>query len=359
MLRNIGIAAHIDAGKTTLTERILFFTDKTYKIGEVHNGDAVMDYLSQEKERGITITSAVTTVKWKNKRINIVDTPGHVDFTIEVERCMRVMDGAVIVLCGVGGVEPQTETVWGQINRYGIPRIIFVNKLDRIGADFYKVVDNIEEKLDIIPIPLVYPIGEEKEFSGIVDILNEHEIYYSENGKDLTFKPVSNAEKFRNFKNSVIEKLADLDFDIMEKYLEGEEITKKDMIGSINRLTGQLKIAPLFCGSSLKNKGIQNLLDGIVDFLPSPEKITELKGYSKKNGKKTVMKIPENEFLAYIFKVQIIDKRKICYVRNYSGDVKLGENIINLTNVLNFNSLFDTHYSFFRKKKCDFEIPIQ
>jgi elongation factor G len=331
LLRNIGIAAHIDAGKTTLTERILYFTDKTYKIGEVHNGEAVMDYMEQEKERGITITSAVTSVNWKNTRINIVDTPGHVDFTIEVERCMRVMDGAVIVLCGVGGVEPQTETVWEQVNKYEIPRIVFINKLDRIGADFDRVIKEIEEKLNIIPIPMTYPIGVEKDFSGIVDILNEKEVYYKEDGKNLIFKDIDNINKFENFKNSILEKLAEEDIIIMEKFIEGEPISKKDILQSIKKLTFQLKIVPVFCGSSLKNKGIQHILDGIVNFLPSPENVKELKGYSLKNGERKIIDTPEKEFLSYIFKVQIIDKRKICYVRNYSGNINTGENIINLT----------------------------
>ncbi len=331
MLRNIGIAAHIDAGKTTLTERILYFTDKTYKIGEVHNGEAVMDYMEQEKERGITITSAVTSVNWKNTRINIVDTPGHVDFTIEVERCMRVMDGAVIVLCGVGGVEPQTETVWEQVNKYEIPRIVFINKLDRIGTDFDRVIKEIEEILNIIPIPMTYPIGVEKDFSGIVDILNEKEVYYKEDGKNLIFKDIDNINKFENFKNSILEKLAEEDIIIMEKFIEGEPISKKDILQSIKKLTFQLKIVPVFCGSSLKNKGIQHILDGIVNFLPSPENVKELKGYSLKNGERKIIDTPEKEFLSYIFKVQIIDKRKICYVRNYSGNINTGENIINLT----------------------------
>ena len=332
MIRNIGIAAHIDAGKTTLTERILYFTDKIHKIGEVHNGEAVMDYMEQERERGITISSAVTTVNWRGKQINIVDTPGHVDFTVEVERCMRVMDGAVIVLCGVGGVEPQTETVWEQVNRYNIPRIIFINKLDRVGADFYRVLKEIEDKFKILPMPLTLPIGEEKNFSGITDLLEEKEVSYSSDGKELFFSEISCKDKFIDRKNNIIEKLSDFDIEIMEKYIEGVKITKQDLLHSIKKLTLELKIIPVFCGSSLKNKGVQHLLDGIINFLPSPHYVKKLKGFNRKKGEDELIFVSEKEeFMAYIFKVRIIDKRKICYVRNYSGNIKIGESVINLT----------------------------
>jgi elongation factor G len=331
IINNIGIAAHIDAGKTTLSERILYFTGTTYKIGEVHNGAAVMDYLSQEKERGITITSAVTSVFWKNHQINIVDTPGHVDFTIEVERCMRVMDGAVIVLCGVGGVETQTETVWEQINKFKIPRIIFINKLDRVGADFRRVLEEIKDKLKIIPLPITYPIGKEKDFTGIIDILSEKEIYFSEDGRELTEKPIKDKDFVLNKKNKLIEMLSDYDNSLMEKYLEDVDITIRDILNACKKATNSLKIAPVFCGSALKNKGIQHLLDGVVNFLPTPDDIKRIPVFNKKDNKKTEIDIPENEFLGYIFKLQVIDKRKISYVRIYSGKVETGENILNLT----------------------------
>ncbi len=330
LINNIGIAAHIDAGKTTLTERILYFTGTTYKIGEVHNGAAVMDYLAEEKERGITITSAVTSVFWKNHQINIVDTPGHVDFTVEVERCMRVMDGAIIVLCGVGGVETQTETVWEQINKFKIPRIIFINKLDRIGADFNRVLDEIREKLNITPLPLVYPIGKEKNFNGIIDVLEEREVYFSDDGKDLIIEELKDKDFVNNKKNEIIEILSDYDNDLLEKFLEDSEISRKDILNACKKATATLKVAPVFCGSALKNKGIQHLLDGVVNFLPIPDEIRKIPVYNKKNNERAEIEIPE-DFLGYIFKIQVIDKRKISYVRVYSGKVDTGDNVVNLT----------------------------
>ncbi len=356
MIRNIGIAAHIDAGKTTLTERILYFTGTTYKIGEVHNGEAVMDYLSQEKERGITITSAVTTVKWKNNSINIVDTPGHVDFTVEVERCMRVMDGAVVVLCGVGGVEPQTETVWYQVNKFKIPRIIFVNKLDRIGADFDRVIKEIQEQLSITPIPLTYPIGKEKEFKGIYDILNRKAVFYSEDNFEILEEDLNNEEYefVDNLRNKIIENLSDFDIDLMEKFLDEKEITNRDIYNALKSAALQMKVTPVFAGSALKNKGIQHLIDGIIDFLPSPSEVENIEGFNIKTGMKEPVKLIDKDFLGYVFKVQIIDKRKICFVRIYSGEVKVGENIINLTtkNKNKVSKIFRIHAD--KKKEIDF-----
>ncbi len=334
MFINLGIAAHIDAGKTTLTERILYYTGVIHKIGEVHDGAATMDYLEEEKRRGITITSAVTSLKWKNQDINLIDTPGHVDFTIEVERCMRALDGAIIVLCGVGGVEPQTETVWRQINRYRIPRILFINKLDRIGSDFDNVIKQIKSKLNIKPVIITYPVGKEDNFNAVLDILNEKIIYFEgEFGEILKVEDIP--PKFNSIvsklKNELIETAADFDDELMEKYLEGKEISNKEILKALKKGCVQLKISPVYCGSALKNKGIQPLLDGVLNFLPLSSEITELRGYNRKTGEKIFFKKPENTLLAYIFKAQIINNRKICYTRIYSGDLKLGENVFNLS----------------------------
>ncbi len=334
MFINIGIAAHIDAGKTTLTERILYYTGVIHKIGEVHDGSATMDYLEEEKERGITITSAVTSLKWKNQNINLIDTPGHVDFTIEVERCMRALDGAVIVLCGVGGVEPQTETVWRQINRYRIPRVLFINKLDRIGANFENVLNQIKLKLNIKPVIITYPLGKEDKFQGVIDILKERALFFEgEHGEEIIEKelPEDYHEIVENFKNDLIETAADFDDKIMEKYLEGESIENRELINAIKKGCYELKIAPVYCGSALKNKGVQPVLDGVINFLPKSDEIIEFRGFDRKTGEKLFFKKPKNTLLAYIFKGQIINNRKICYTRIYSGDLKLGENVFNLT----------------------------
>ena len=334
MFVNIGIAAHIDAGKTTLTERILYYTGVIHRIGEVHEGTATMDYLEEEKERGITITAAVTSFKWKNQDINLIDTPGHVDFTVEVERCMRALDGAVIVLCGVGGVEPQTETVWRQINRYKIPRILFVNKLDRIGSDFENVLSQVKKKLSITPLILTYPYGKEDNFGGVIDILNQKLIQFEgEFGENLVLNeiPEELKNKAKSLKEELIETLADFDDNIMEKYLEGEEITNNEILTAIKKATNSLKATPVYCGSALKNKGVQPLLDGIINFLPKSNEITEFRGFDRKTGERVIIKKPENTLLAYIFKAQIINNRKICYVRIYSGNLKKGEDVYNLT----------------------------
>ncbi len=330
-MRNIGIAAHIDAGKTTLTERILFFTGTTHKIGEVHDGNAVMDYMPEEKQRGITITSAVTTVFWKKEQINIVDTPGHVDFTVEVERSMRVMDGAVIVLCAVGGVEPQTETIWNQVNKFKIPRVIFVNKLDRIGANFEKVILEIEKKLNITPIPITIPMGQGRDFNSIINILSGKEIIFGEDGVEFTERDFPDKDFIIKYRNSLVEKLVDFDNDLMEKYLEERDITPQDIESAIIKASFETKIAPLFSGSALKNKGIQQILDGIIRFLPTPDQISKLPVYDISKKGRNFIQLPEKDFLGYIFKVSIIDKRKICYVRVYSGKVNSGDTITNLT----------------------------
>ncbi len=334
MFINIGIAAHIDAGKTTLTERILYYTGVIHRIGEVHDGSATMDYLEEEKERGITITSAVTSLKWKNFNINLIDTPGHVDFTIEVERCMRALDGAVIVMCGVGGVEPQTETVWRQVNRYRIPRLIFVNKLDRVGSDFNSVLIQIKNKLNITPLIITYPYGKEENFKGVIDIISQKLITFEgEYGENCIYKEIPDnlKDESEKLKIDIIEKLADYDDVIMEKYLEGENISEKEIYSAIKKACKMLKIAPVFCGSALKNKGIQPLLDGVIKFLPYSNEIIKFRGYNRKTGEKVFIEKPEKTLLAYIFKAQIINNRKICYTRIYSGDLVKGENVYNLT----------------------------
>ena len=334
MFINIGIAAHIDAGKTTLTERILYYTGIIHKIGEVHDGSATMDYLEEEKERGITITSAVTSLKWKNNDINLIDTPGHVDFTVEVERCMRALDGAVIVLCGVGGVEPQTETVWRQINKYKIPRILFVNKLDRIGADFELVISQIKAKLNIKPVIITYPFGREDNFKGVIDIFSQKIVFFNgEYGEDLTFQDIPDnlKEKVENLRNDLIETAVDFDDNLMEKYLDGKEISEREILKALKKGCRDLRIAPIYCGSALKNKGVQPLLNGIVNFLPKSNEISELRAFNRKTGERVCIKKPEDILLAYIFKAQILNNRKICYVRIYSNDLKLGENVFNLS----------------------------
>ena len=334
MFINIGIAAHIDAGKTTLTERILYYTGIIHKIGEVHDGSATMDYLEEEKERGITITSAVTSLKWKDNDINLIDTPGHVDFTVEVERCMRALDGAVIVLCSVGGVEPQTETVWRQINKYKIPRILFINKLDRIGADFEIVISQIKEKLNIKPVIITYPFGREDNFNGVIDIFSQKVVFFNgEYGEELIFEEIPDnlKEKVENLRNELIETAVDFDDNLMEKYLDGKEISGREILKALKKGCRELKIAPIYCGSALKNKGVQLLLDGIVNFLPKSNEISELRAFNRKTGERVIIKKPEDILLAYIFKAQIINNRKICYVRIYSNNLKRGENVFNLS----------------------------
>ncbi|HMB31384.1 MAG TPA: GTP-binding protein, partial [Desulfohalobiaceae bacterium] len=267
--RNIGFMAHIDAGKTTTTERILFYSGVSHKIGEVHDGKAVMDYMVQEQERGITITSAATTCFWKDHRINIIDTPGHVDFTVEVERALRVLDGAIAVFCAVGGVEPQSETVWHQADRYSIPRMAFVNKMDRTGADFFHVLDMMSKRLKTIAVPLQIPIGKEQNFLGVIDLIQGKALYFDEQSlgmrtysDEIPAQLMSEAEKWRNF---LIESIAEEDEDLMSRYLEGEELTVTQITQGIREATINLKICPVLCGSAFRNKGIQPVLEAIVD----------------------------------------------------------------------------------------------
>src|SRR5574344_1868906 len=272
-IRNVGIAAHIDAGKTTPTERILFYTGKTHKIDEVHDGAAVTDFMDQERERGITIQSAAVTASWKKHQINIIDTPGHVDFTIEVERSLRVLDGVVAVFCAVGGVQSQSETVWRQANRYEVPRMVFVNKMDRTGANFYKVVDQIKNRLGANAVPIQLPIGSEDKFSGLIDLMSMRaEVYTNDLGTDIKDEeiPADMVEKPQQYRADMVEKISETDDDLMMKYLEGEEPSVDELKKALRKAVCENKIVPVCCGTAFKNKGVQLLLDAVVDYMPSP-----------------------------------------------------------------------------------------
>ena len=270
--RNIGIMAHIDAGKTTTTERILFYTGKVHKIGETHEGSATMDWMAEEQERGITITSAATTCFWKNNRINIIDTPGHVDFTVEVERSLRVLDGSVTVFCAKGGVEPQSETVWRQADRYHVPRMAYVNKMDITGANFYRVIDMMKERLHANPVPIQLPIGKEMTFRGIIDLITmEADVYYDDLGKDMRVEPIPEdmLEQAKEYRAAMIEAAAEVDDALMEKFINEEEITQEEIKAALRNATIANKLVPVVCGTSYRNKGVQKLLDAIVDYMPS------------------------------------------------------------------------------------------
>lgn len=336
--RNIGIMAHIDAGKTTTTERILYYTGKTYKIGEVHDGAATMDWMVQEQERGITITSAATTCYWKDHRIQIIDTPGHVDFTVEVERSLRVLDGAVAVFCAVGGVEPQSETVWRQADTYGVPRIAYVNKMDRTGADFANVVQMMKDRLDATPVLVQLPIGAEDEFTGIIDLVAMEAITYEESD-ELGTQPVrgeipetllAEAEAARH---DMLEAASEFDDHLMELFLEDEEIPAEQIKAALHRGTVECAITPVFCGSSFKNKGVQALLDGIIDYLPSPLEIASVQGTDANTGEPIVREASDDEpFAALAFKVMTDPYvGKLTFFRVYSGVLKSGSHVLNST----------------------------
>ena len=334
--RNIGIMAHIDAGKTTTTERILFYTGKIHKIGETHEGAAQMDWMEQEQERGITITSAATTCFWKDHRINIIDTPGHVDFTAEVERSLRVLDGAVAVFCAKGGVEPQSETVWRQADKYHVPRICFVNKMDIIGANFYRVVDMIKDRLRANPVPVQLPIGKEDTFTGIVDLVNMTAITYGDDlGKQINYVeiPEDMMDLAEEYREKLLDSISEYDDELMMKYLEGEEITAEEIKKVIRKATIDGKITPVLCGSAYKNKGVQPLLDAIVDYLPSPIDIPPVKGVSV-DGDETLERHSSDDepFSALAFKI-VTDPYvgKLAYFRVYSGTLKSGSYIYNAT----------------------------
>ncbi|WP_022670822.1 elongation factor G [Hippea alviniae] len=336
-LRNIGIIAHIDAGKTTTTERILYYTGVSHKIGEVHEGTATMDWMEQEKERGITITSASTTCFWREHMINIIDTPGHVDFTVEVERALRVLDGAVGVFCAVGGVEPQSETVWRQADKYHVPRIAFVNKMDRIGADFFNVVKEIEEKLNGNPVPIQLPVGAESNFVGVVDLVKMKAIIWDSDvlGAKFSIKDIPDelADMALEYRDKMLEKLADIDDEFAEKYLEGEDISEDEIKRVIRKGTIDTKITPVLCGSAFKNKGVQPLLDAVVDFLPSPVDIAAVKGIDPRTGEEIERKASEDEPLALLaFKIMSDPYvGKLTYFRVYSGTLKAGSYAYNST----------------------------
>ena len=336
MTRNIGIMAHIDAGKTTTTERILFYTGISHKIGEVHDGAATMDWMVQEQERGITITSAATTCFWQNHRINIIDTPGHVDFTVEVERSLRVLDGSVTVLCAKGGVEPQSETVWRQADKYGVPRMAYVNKMDIMGADFYNVVKMMKERLKCNAVPIQLPIGSEDTFKGIIDLVEmKAYVYYDDLGKDIRVEeiPEDMKELAEKYHAEMLEHIAESDDEVMEKYLEGEEITVEEMKKCIRKATIANTMVPVTCGTSYRNKGVQKLLDAIVDYMPSPVDVPAIKGVNPETEEETERPSSDEEpFAALAFKIATDPfVGKLCFFRVYSGTIEAGSTVYNST----------------------------
>ena len=335
--RNIGIMAHIDAGKTTTTERILYYTGINYKIGEVHEGTATMDWMVQEQERGITITSAATTCHWRDHRVNIIDTPGHVDFTIEVERSLRVLDGAVAVFCSVGGVEPQTETVWRQADKYRVPRIAFVNKMDRLGADFFRVVKMIEDRLGARPAALQLPIGSEEKFAGIIDLVQMKAVIWEDESLGAKFRieaiPEAMVAQAREYRDKLVEAVADSDESIMEKYLEGKEVGDGELRGAIRRAALAIKIVPVLCGSAFRNKGVQPLLDAVVDYLPSPLDIPPVKGINSHSQAAEERPARDDApFSALAFKIMTDPfVGTLSFFRVYSGSLSSGASIYNST----------------------------
>lgn len=332
--RNIGIMAHIDAGKTTVTERILYYTGKSYKLGEVHDGEAVMDWMQDEQDRGITITSAVTVCEWNKSLIQIIDTPGHVDFTIEVERALRVLDGAIGVFCAVGGVEPQSETVWRQADRYSVPRMAFINKMDRTGADFFSAVIAIKEKLGANPVILQLPMGSEDKFAGVIDLVNMKQITWDDETKGVEYSIDDIVPEFEEitdeYREKLLEAISEVNDEIMEKYLSEEDISVGELIKAIRTATISRRIVPVFCGSALKNKGIQPLLDGIELYLPSPLDIPPVKGIHPDTDEELEFLPRKNGPLAaLIFKVSMIEGRKLSFVRIYSGKLETGSEVFN------------------------------
>jgi len=333
-LRNIGIMAHIDAGKTTTTERILFYTGRSHRMGEVHDGNAVMDWMEQEQERGITITSAATTCQWKDHTINIIDTPGHVDFTVEVERCLRVLDGAIAIFCAVGGVEPQSETVWRQADHYKIPRIAYINKMDRLGANFQRCVEMIEERLGSNPLPLQLPVGKEDTFSGIIDLVEEKMMRFDEDTKGSKVESEPVPEEFKQesaaARMALIEKLADFDDWVMEKFLNEQPVSVDELNRAIRTATLNLDVVPVLCGSSFKNKGVQPLLDAVVAYLPSPVDVPSVQGVNADGVTETRKASDDENLSALVFKLTsdpFVDI--LAYVRVYSGVMKVGDRVYN------------------------------
>ena len=336
LTRNIGIMAHIDAGKTTTTERILYYTGKTHKIGEVHEGAATMDWMEQEQERGITITSAATTAFWKGHRINIIDTPGHVDFTVEVERSLRVLDGSVTVFCAKGGVEPQSETVWRQADKYRVPRMAYVNKMDIMGADFYKVLDMMKDRLKCNAVPIQLPIGSESDFKGIVDLVEmKAYVYYDDIGQDLRVEeiPADLVDRAEEYHNNLLESVSEYDDSIMERYLEGIEVPIDDIKACIRKATIANDMVPVVCGTSYKNKGVQKVLDAVIDFMPAPVDVEAIKGINPDTEEETERpSSDEAPFSALAFKIATDPfVGRLCFFRVYSGTVKAGTTVYNST----------------------------
>ena len=332
--RNIGIMAHIDAGKTTTTERILFYTGRVHKIGEVHEGAATMDWMEQEQERGITITSAATTAQWKNHRINIIDTPGHVDFTVEVERSLRVLDGSVTVLCAKGGVEPQSETVWRQADKYQVPRMVYVNKMDIMGADFYNVVAMMKERLKCNAVPIQLPIGAEDEFKGLIDLIQmKAYVYYDDLGQDERVEdiPADMADKAAEYREALLESVAETDEALMDKYLEEGDLTEAEIKKAIRKATIANEMVPVLCGSSYRNKGVQNMLDAVVEFMPSPLDVPPIKGVIPRTEDEDVRHSSDDEpFAALAFKIATDPfVGKLCFFRVYSGTLNSGSHVYN------------------------------
>jgi len=332
--RNIGIMAHIDAGKTTTTERILFYTGKTHKLGETHEGDATMDWMVQEQERGITITSAATTCYWKENRINIIDTPGHVDFTVEVERSLRVLDGSVTVFCAKGGVEPQSETVWRQANKYGVPRMAYVNKMDITGANFFRVLDMMHDRLKANAVPIQLPIGKEETFRGIIDLVNmEADIYYDDLGKDMRVEeiPADMKELADEYRANLIEKISENDEELFEKFIAGEEPTIEEIKRAIRNATISNQIVPVICGTSYKNKGVQKLLDAVVDYMPTPLDVPAIKGVDPDSEEERESPSSDDvPFAALAFKIMTDPfVGKLAFMRVYSGKLEAGQTVYN------------------------------
>ncbi len=337
-VRNIGIMAHIDAGKTTLTERILFYSGRVHRMGEVHDGAATMDWMEQERERGITITSAATTCRWRDCRINIIDTPGHVDFTVEVERSLRVLDGAIAVFCGVGGVEPQSETVWRQADRYGIPRIAFVNKMDRVGSDYFGTVDMIRTRLGANPVPVTIPVKVGDHFVALLDLIEMVQVTYVRETLGSVFKvdsiPADLKEKAAEHQGRLLEAVADQDEELLERYVEGGEVSPEIIKRALRKGTLSCKVVPVYCGAAFRNQGVQRLLDGVVDLFPSPAEVPPVQGTNPKSGAKTTRKVSDEEPLAALaFKV-VTDPYvgKLTYIRVYSGVLESGAMVYNPTN---------------------------
>jgi len=334
--RNIGIMAHIDAGKTTTTERILFYTGRTYKLGETHEGTATMDWMEQEQERGITITSAATTCFWKERRINIIDTPGHVDFTVEVERSLRVLDGAVTVLCAKGGVEPQTETVWRQADKYNVPRMVYINKMDITGADFFNVLNMIHDRLKCNAVPIQLPIGAESEFVGVIDLIKmKANVFYDDLGKDVREEEIPEDLKdlAEEYREKLLEAVSDQDDEIMELFLMGEDIPQEKLRTAIRKATIGVQMIPVVCGTSYKNKGVQELLDAIVEFMPSPLDKKGIAGINPKTDEEDFRPADDSApFSALAFKIATDPfVGKLCFFRVYSGSVNKGTTVLNST----------------------------